>query len=327
MPLRRDQLERIQRLRELFLDDDRGARALPDYWRDANDLAAYDALLGARIGWKWDAVLGECRDRGLPRADDAVVLDFGCGTGIAARRFVAAFGAREVRCHDRSAAARTFAVRRLRAEQPGVRAEPIATTTGQSPDILLVSHVLGELDAAGHAALRALIATSRTVLLVEPGRPTEARALAALRDELLPSFQVVAPCPHAQSCPTLASERDWCHFFATPPPEVFTDGAWVTAAREVGIDLRALPYSFVALSRTPVGASPDHRLLGRADVGKHEARVQACTARGLEVRTVTKRAEAALWRQLRKDPGGHRTLPPPTVADGGGTSPGRGSPD
>jgi SAM-dependent methyltransferase len=318
MVLSRDQLERIQRLRSLFLDDERLGQALPDYWRDAGDLAAYDAVLGARIGWKWDAALAECRDRGLPRADDAVVLDFGCGSGIAARRFVAAFGAREVRCHDRSAAARTFAVRRLRAERPEVRAEPIATTTGQSPDVLLVSHVLGELDAAGHAALRALLATSRTVLLVEPGRPAEARALAALRDELLPSFHVVAPCPHTQRCPTLASERDWCHFFAAPPPEVFTDGAWVRAARDLGIDLRALPYSFVALSRTPVAAGPDHRLLGRAEVGKHDARVLACTAHGLEQKTVSKREHAALWRRLRKDPGGSRTLPGPDPRASGG---------
>ena len=36
-------------MRELFLDEDRGERALGDYWRSDDDLAAYDAVLAARI--------------------------------------------------------------------------------------------------------------------------------------------------------------------------------------------------------------------------------------------------------------------------------------
>ena len=79
-------LARITRLRELFLDEPRDRRALGDYWRDRADVAAYDAVLGARIGWKWDAALAECRDRGFARADDDLVLDFGCGAGVAARQ-------------------------------------------------------------------------------------------------------------------------------------------------------------------------------------------------------------------------------------------------
>ena len=33
-------LDRIQRLRDLFLEGRRGRRAIPDYWRDARDLEA-----------------------------------------------------------------------------------------------------------------------------------------------------------------------------------------------------------------------------------------------------------------------------------------------
>ena len=72
MTLSRDELERLTRLRALFLDDERGAEGLADYWRDDRDLSAYDTVLAERIGWKWDAVLDECASRGLPRRDDAL---------------------------------------------------------------------------------------------------------------------------------------------------------------------------------------------------------------------------------------------------------------
>lgn len=306
----RDHLARIARLRELFLAEERTARALPDYWRDEQDLLAYDAVLGARIGWKWDAALAECRDRGFARADADVVLDFGCGSGIAARRFVAHFGAREVICHDRSTAAMMFAVRALQAAAPGLAVQPRRRLDDVRPDVLLVSHVLGELDAAGEQLLRALVARSRRVVFVEPGSRAVARRLSALRDELLPAWHVVAPCPNAARCPALANPGDWCHFFAPPPPEVFTDSDLVRTARAVGIDARALPYAFLALAKDAVPVPPPrHRILGRPDVGRHGATVQVCEAAGLRTVEVTKRHDAATWRGLKKHPESLRTLP------------------
>ena len=303
-------LQRIARLRELFLDDDRGAHALGDYWRDRDDLAAYDAFLGARIGWKWDAALAECRDRGFARADGDVVVDFGCGAGIAARRFVAHFGAREVLCHDRSPLATAFAVERLAATAPGVPARALAAIDGVAPDVLLVSHVLGELDARGEQTLHELLLRSRRAVLVEPGNRPVARRLSALRDRLLAEFHVIAPCPHRERCPALADDGDWCHFFAPPPPHVFTDGDWVRTARAVGIDLRALTYAFVALDRAPAdGFGPPNRVLGRADVTAHAASLRLCTVDGIQTTTLTKRNDRAAWRALKKSPASHRAWP------------------
>lgn len=306
----RDLLARVERLRALFLDETRGDRALPDYWRDERDLAAYDAVLGARIGWKWDAALDECRERGLPRADGELVLDHGCGSGVAARRFVRAFGAGRVLCHDRSRLAATFAARALQTECGGVAAEAVTRVDDVRPDVLLVSHVLGELDANGEETLRALIARSRRVVLVEPGSREVSRRLSALRDRLAADVHVVAPCPHRAPCPALAGDTDWCHFFAPPGPEAFTDGDFVRTARALGIDARALPYSFVALSKDPVAApTPAHRVLGRPRLGKHDAQVQLCTATGLGDAVVTKRDAAATWRALKKRPESVRQLP------------------
>lgn len=308
MPPSRDLLERIQRLRGLFVDETRGADALGDYWRSAADVAAYDAVLGARIGWKWDAALGECRDRGWLRADDATVLDFGCGSGIAARRFVHWFGAREVILHDRSKMATEFAVEALRATN--VRARGGRDVADAAPDVLLVSHVLGELDENGERALRRLIDRSRRVVIVEPGSKVVARRLASLRDSLLGEWHVVAPCPHAARCPTLAGSDDWCHFFAPPPQEVFTDGDWVHTLRALGLDARSLPYSFLALSREPVtSAPPPQRVLGRPRHGAHTTAVMVCEADGLRTVAVQKRTDAATWRALKKHPESVRSLP------------------
>lgn len=309
MPPSRDLLTRITRLRELFLDEERGGNALADYWRTEADVAAYDQVLGTRIGWKWHAALAECRDRGFTRADGEVVLDFGCGSGIAARCFVQQFGAREVLCHDRSRTAAAFAAKALRAQFPAIAAKAVQSVDDLRPDVLLVSHVLGELDAAGQVDLAGLIERSRRVLIVEPGNRTISRRLSALRDELLAAFHIVAPCPHATDCPALATPNDWCHFFAAPPNEAFTDSDWVLTMRALGIDSRSLPYSFLALSREPVAvAPPPHRVLGRPDQGKHVTKVLVCEAAGLRTASVPKRTAAELWRALKKHPESVRVL-------------------
>lgn len=316
MTLSRDELARIERLRALFLDDTRGGRTLPDYWRDEADLAAYDRTLAQRIGWKWQAVLDECRQRGFGSARGRTVLDLGCGTGIAARTFVAAFGAHEVRCYDRSPRATAFACRRLQALPDAPKVVPLSSVADERPDVLLVSHVLGELDAEGEQALQALLLRSTTVLLVEPGNKPTSRRLSALRDSLRASFLVRAPCPHQAACPVLARPADWCHFFAAPPPEVFTNGDQVRTWKALGIDARALPYSFLWLERgsaTHVSAAPapsvPHRVLGRPELHPHTLGAQLCTADGLRSVELQKRHHGELWRTVKKHPESVRWLP------------------
>ncbi|MBX3464366.1 MAG: methyltransferase domain-containing protein [Planctomycetes bacterium] len=311
MTLSRDDLGRLERLRALFLADRRAGEPLPDYWRDDGDLCSYDAVLGARIGWKWDAALAECRDRGFARADGDVVLDYGCGTGVAARRFVAAFGAREVLCHDRSRRAMAYASDRVRRSAPSVPARALPDVGSVAPDVLLVSHVLGELDAAGLRDLERCIARSRRVVVVEPGSQTVARALSALRDRLRTGFHVVAPCPHQDDCPALATGTDWCHFFAPPPSAVFTEGSWVRTNRALGIDARSLPYAFLCLVSGPAPAAPARapRILGRPVLRPHSVRVQVCEPGRLRDVERPKRDDPTLWRTLKKAPESVRDLP------------------
>src|SRR5207249_841459 len=123
---------------------------------------------------------------------------------------------------DHSAAARAFAAKRVRAEFPEL--EVVTELPAEEPDVLLVSHVLDELDADARAELEQRAARARAVLWVEPGSRRVARTLGELRARLLATHDVLAPCTHQASCGALANERGWCHFFARPPQAVYIEG-------------------------------------------------------------------------------------------------------
>lgn len=299
----------LDRLRAGFLD----ARPTDaPYWQRESDLAAYDLTYAERIGWKWDAVLNELARRAW-RPRSRTVLDWGCGSGVAARRVLAALGGTAACDHlllwDHSPLARDFSARRARETFPGLT---VSADTDPSADdapvgLLLVSHVLNELGPAQRDHLLALVARAEEVIWVEPGTHAVGRDLAALRDRFNGPFNLVAPCPHAAPCGLFAAgqERDWCHFFAPPPPALPANPNWVRFAQRAGIDLRSLPYSFLVLDRAPLATPPPAdagRIIGRPDVMKPYARFLACEAAGLAMRELPKRTDAALVKALSKLP-------------------------
>lgn len=298
----------LDRLRDGFLH---GGAASGPYWQSASDLAAYDATFGERIGWKWDAVLAELRRRDW-RPSARTVLDFGCGSGIAGRRVLAAFGVSTFdRLHvsDHSAHAEAFALARAHETFPGL---PAATWRESDPvGLLVISHVLNELPPAARKHLVTLLDRAEAVLWVEPGTHAVSRDLAAWRDRLLPRFRVVAPCTHAAACGLFASEnaRHWCHFFADPPSAIFSDPDWVRFGQRAGIDLRGLPYSFLALEAAShaSGGAPlpadAVRIIGRPEHFKGFARLLSCAVDGLGDLELQKRTDPALFKQLKRDPG------------------------
>ena len=296
----------LDRLRDRFL---RGAADASPYWQTASDLACYDFTYGERIGWKWDHVLRELRLRGWqPRS--RTVLDWGCGSGIAARRVRSFAGAEKfaaLTVGDHSPLATVFAEEAARAAFPSLavaQATPGFLASDEPVGLLLISHVLNELDPAGLAALQRLVARANEVLWVEPGTHDVSRQLGARRDSWLGQFEIVAPCTHATACPILApgNERHWCHFFAPPPGEIFADSNWVKFGQRAGIDLRSLPYCFVALARrdsaSARGAANLSRVIGRPEHFKPYARLLNCDATGLRELELPKRADPALFKQL-----------------------------
>ena len=291
----------LERLRAAFLAGTAGAQ---DYWRSEADLESYDQTFGQRIRWKWNYVLKELTGRGWlpPRGD---VVDWGCGSGIATRAFLEHFpsdpSSRFV-FWDRSPVAMRYAARRAREVMASVEVwldKPPERAFGT----LLLSHVLTELSADQVEELCVLAAHATTVIWVEPGTYETSRRLIAVRERLRGIFQIVSPCTHQAACGMLTPEngRHWCHHFAPSPPEVFMDGNWARFAKLAGVDLRALPLSFVVLDkRQQEPRANTVRVIGRPRVYKAHALLLGCDSPGVREHRVTKREQPDAFRRLKK---------------------------
>lgn len=297
----------LDRLRDGFLH---GGAAKGAYWESEAALASYDLTYGERIGWKWDHVLRELALRQW-RPSARAVFDWGCGSGIAARRVIAHFGAEHfdsLTVWDHSPLACAFADDAARRAFPNLRtsqATPGFLASAEPVGLLLISHVLNELSPADLAGLRSLIDRAEEVIWVEPGTHAVSRQLSAIRDDILRAerFSVVAPCTHQLACPALApdKERDWCHFFAPPPSEIFANPDWVKFGQRAGIDLRSLPYTFNVFDRQKRPTTTDaSRVIGRVGHFKPYARWLNCDASGLDEVELPKRADPTLFKQLDK---------------------------
>ncbi|HET7535268.1 MAG TPA: small ribosomal subunit Rsm22 family protein [Candidatus Didemnitutus sp.] len=299
--------EVLDRLRETFLSD---KKTDGPYWHTITDLECYDFTYGERIGWKWDAVLAELKQRGWSPAAGGTILDWGCGSGIAGRRVLDFFGGQNFSAlfvHDHSPLAMEFAEHRARTLFPSL---PVARAdyrliNGDAPiGLLVVSHVLNELNDIARAELAGLLARAQAVLWVEPGTHEVSRALVGWREELRTAgFQVVAPCTHQAGCGLLApeNERHWCHHFADPPTGIYADSNWVKFGQRAGIDLRSLPYSFLVLDRRPIQQPADaSRILGDPRLYKGYAKIFNCSAAGVEELTLQQRVDKELFKSLKR---------------------------
>lgn len=314
--------EILDRLRGTFLSD---AKSAGPYWHTITDLECYNLTYGERIGWKWDAVLAELRQRGWTPPAGGAVLDWGCGSGVAGRRVIDFFGPENftaLRVHDHSDLAMDFAEHHGRKHYPRLEVSRADTRCLRSNDpigLLVLSHVLNELDEIARAELAGLCARAQTILWVEPGTHEVSRALGGWREKLRSAgLQAVAPCPHNATCGVLSAgnERHWCHFFASPPASLYADSDWVKFGQRAGIDLRSLPYCFLALDRN-VGARLDRartdadklhpheepglaRILGEPRHYKGFAKVFACDAAGVSELMLQKRDAPELFRALKQ---------------------------
>lgn len=294
----------LHRIRAQYLSGTPGA---VDYWETEEDLAAYDATYAQRIAWKWQAVLEDLARLGWTPPSGGVLQDWGCGSGVAGRLALATWGVgyfSRLALWDRSPIAIRFARGRAKERFPEVDAG------GFEPGpigLLVISHVINELTPEQRHELLEVIRRAETVIWVEPGSSDESRRLVALRELLRSEFRIVAPCPHCGPCGTLAPgrERDWCHFFARPPTNAFTDPEWAKFANELNIDLRSLPYSYLVLDRRPATTPAPHgvRLLGRPHGDKVAMRTVACHADGtVDDLALPWRTEKAACKLLDKRP-------------------------
>jgi len=297
------ELASLRELRSRFLERSAGAA---DYWRTDDELALYDRTFAARIGWKCDAAIRAAFALGW-RPRSKRVLDWGCGTGVASRRLLNAWPHFEkLAFHDRSARAMRFAADRARHDWPALEVE--ASPLVDRGTLLVLSHVISELEALDDVLH--LVRAAGEVLWIEAGTHADSRRLIEVREAVRGEFRMIAPCPHATRCGLLAPEnaRHWCHHFAAPPTEVFQDAAWAEFGRELGIDLRSLPFSYLVMDREPSSLLPPgtSRILGIPRESKGYCRVLSCQEEGVAEFMLQKRDDPLLFRTVLRAP----ELPP-----------------
>ncbi len=298
---------KLKTLRQSFLE---AQGFLADYWQDEALLAAYEDTLAQRIAWKWDAVLDIVRGQ-LPSAAATIphLIDWGCGSGIASRRVMAAglFPFKRVTLYDRSARATQYARRKLLASHPQLDVEAATRITVPPDDfVLIISHVLSELPDAEREKIVQLGRQAAMVIWVEAGRQQESRLLSEVREQWRPTHQILAPCPHQGPCGMLdrSQEKNWCHFFAPVPREVFHSAFWRECSRELGFDLRSLPLSYLVTARQAkdaVAIVEDGsllRIIGRSRSYKGHCRWTACETQGILEGDFQKRWSRSLYDQL-----------------------------
>jgi hypothetical protein len=305
----------LAELRQQFLTGD---FAPGGYWRTRAHLEAYHLSFAERIGWKWDAVLSELQARGW-QAPAGHLFDWGCGTGVATGRWLAAHRDhtwQSIRLFDQSLTAAAFARDQLLHHLPALH--PVPQIMDEPPaglpagSTVLLSHVITELDFARRAQLIDWLQTATTIVWVEPGTQAASHALVAARDALVGSFHAVAPCTHDTPCPMRRNDacRHWCHHFGHPPVEAFTSSHWARFATLLSIDLRSLPYAFLVLDKRPLPDAPAddqaarggawQRLIGRPREYKGYHRPLLCGPAGLSEPMLQKRDHKAAFQRMRK---------------------------
>lgn len=290
-------------LRAVFLGEAE-ARA-DDYWSSEPLLVAYHRFFGGRIQSKWRSVLADVARRGFEGAEE--VVDWGSGTGVAALAYLETFGSgtKRVLLHDRSFLALRYAAGAVRAAAPSLDVETAPAPPSFRDRVVLLSHVVNELDGESKAELLEKLGDARAVLWVEPGTPASSAALVAVRERWRGTFRIVAPCTHRDRCGMLAPEnaRHWCHFFAEPDPMVFRDAEWRKFSQTLHVDLRSLPTSYLALDRGHAQTAPaPGRVIGRPRVSTGYATVLTSRATGVTDDKRLKRDDPQRWKAF-KTPG------------------------
>ncbi|HKO70978.1 MAG TPA: small ribosomal subunit Rsm22 family protein [Bradyrhizobium sp.] len=167
-----------------------------------------------------------------------------------------------------------------------------AALAGAEPsDLVVASYVIAEISEAERTALaEALWAQTRnTLLIVEPGTPAGYARIIDVRAQLIAAgAHVAAPCPHDRKCPLTAP--DWCHFTQRLPRS--RAHKQVKAAERPFEDEK---FIYLALTREPATVHPA-RVLRQPEFTKVEVTAKLCTAEGLAIAKVPRRAKAEYAR-------------------------------
>ena len=244
------------------------------------------------------AVLGELRRR-CPTLDVESLLDIGAGPATtvwaAASEFqelshatlierdpgMVAVGRRLLECATLAERVRTTWLATLPRDPP-------------SYDLVVMAYLLTELapDERGAMVEAAWNACRGAVVVIVPGSMAGFRGMLDARRQLVTcGARIVAPCPHADTCPL--PDDDWCHFGAR-----LNRSSLHRRLKGGTLPYEDEKYSYVIGTRDLGDAVPG-RVISRPRKRDRQVLLRVCGTDGLRVETIT-RSRGVTYRQARK---------------------------
>ena len=241
---------------------------------------------------------------GAALRESATALDIGSGTGAALWALRDALGrpaqalALERDGHMLRLGAALMAGTPLADATERINADALSSLPEGRFDIVTATYALNEQSDEDRLRLACALwaRTDHTLLIVEPGTPSNFSALKSVRAALTAAgAQILAPCPHSGECPL--PPDDWCHF------TVRVERSALHRRLKGG----SAPYEdekFCFIAATRGEAEPcAARVLRHPQIAAGRVELALCTPNGIERRAVTKR-DGPLFKLARKSNAG-----------------------
>jgi len=164
----------------------------------------------------------------------------------------------------------------------------IAHVVHQTYDLVIIGHVLNELDLETRQALLSLAwrMTSGLLLIVEPGSEAGFAVVRSTRDQLLAlGAHTIAPCVHDRACPL---ENDWCHF-----PQRIVRPEFQRRARGAPSEWEESKFSYAAMARFEALQPAWGRTIFEAQSNKAYAEIKISSQEGVSRYRALKRNKPA----------------------------------
>lgn len=165
--------------------------------------------------------------------------------------------------------------------------------------VVICSYALGELSnqTARTVVQAAWQATEQLLVFIEPGTMKGFALIREWRDQLILSDgHILAPCPHAQSCPM--PENDWCHFAARVERSALHRQL---KAGALGYEDEKFSYLILAKHFVQSASLERARILRRPNLQAGFVQLSLCTSEGLQKATVTRRNKDDFKRARKAD--------------------------
>jgi ribosomal protein RSM22 (predicted rRNA methylase) len=166
---------------------------------------------------------------------------------------------------------------------------------GGPRDLVTLAYVLNELAARDRRRLleRLWRLTADTLVIVEPGTPAGwQRILAARRQLIEAGAHMIAPCPHANTCPL--QPPDWCHFARRVARSRIH-----RQAKGADVSWEDEKFSYVAVSRMAATTS-GARVIARPRKASGRVTLKLCRPDGSAVSQLFSRRDGAKFRRASR---------------------------